>query len=252
MKNLDELTITDIVSDIFTSSTIKKKRKDIIAYYEQQYQINLFGDGPRDNAINAQTISKRIDEILREDKAQQDPYLSYANSYYRKAKRRSAPINPSTTPDSNYMGKGGECMVMGELLFRGYNVNNMMVDEGIDLVASKGNVFYYIQVKTKNVEQQNRFYFQIKQERFDSFLGTQIRYILVARCSVKGEERTIYFTFSNNDIQRFMYNGVIPKPAESALSLSLKIEFDTRTGKAYMYDGRNRDDISFFMNNFNL
>lgn len=30
------------------------------------------------------------------------------------------------------------------------------------------------------------------------------------------------------------------------------IEFDQRTGKAYLYDGRNRGDVSFNMNNFNL
>ena len=141
---------------------------------------------------------------------------------------------------------------MGELLFRGYNVNNMMVDEGIDLVACKDNVFYYIQVKTKSVQEQNRLYFQIKHERFDSFLGTQIRYILVARCSKKGEERNIFFTFTNNDIQRFIYNGVIPQPANGSTTLSIKIEYDPRTGKAFMYDNRNREDVSYFMNNFNL
>lgn len=141
---------------------------------------------------------------------------------------------------------------MGELLFRGYNVNNMMVDEGIDLVASKNNVFFYIQVKTKNVEEKNRFYFQIKQDRFDSFVGTQIRYILVARCFFKGEERNLFFTFTNNDIQRFMFHGFIPQPAEGSNNLSIKIEFDQRTGKAYIYDGKGRQDVSFNMNNFNL
>ena len=142
--------------------------------------------------------------------------------------------------------------MMGELLFRGYNVNNMMVDEGIDLVASKNNVFYYIQVKTKNVVEQNRFYFQIKQDRFDTFVGTQIRYILVARCSLSNEDRNIFFMFTNGDIQRLMYNGVIPQPNGDGKNLSIKIEFDQRTGKAYMYDGKVRDDVSFNMNNFNL
>lgn len=112
--------------------------------------------------------------------------------------------------------------------------------------------FFYIQVKTKTVQEQNRFYFQIRQERFDSFLGTQIRYILVARCSKKGEEHTEFFTFTNNDIQRFLYNGVIPQPAPGSPCLSLKIEYDPRIGKAYLYDGKFREDVSFFMNNFNL
>lgn len=150
------------------------------------------------------------------------------------------------------MGKAGECAVMGELLFHGYNVNNMMVDEGIDIVASKNNIFYYIQVKTKSVEEQNRFYFQIRQDRFDTFVGTQIRYFLVARCKFNNEERNIYFMFANNDILRFRQCNVIPEPSSISSNLSIKIEFDTRTGKAYMYDGKYKENVSFYMNNFNL
>lgn len=253
MENIEDITITDIVDNIFTTYAVKRKRKDIVAYYMQRFEIGLFGYSENENAVTEEDIRKKIDAVLKEDKNSIDPYLKYYNSYYSKAKRKSKPINPTTSAiDSNYTGKGGECVVMGELLFHGYNVNNMMVDEGIDLVASKNNVFFYIQVKTKNVEFQNRFYFQIKQDRFDNFIGTQIRYILVARCSFNEEERNIFFTFTNNDIQRFIYNGVIPKPAENSNNLSLKIEFDQRTAKAYMYDGKNREDISFNKNNFNL
>ena len=251
MITLDELNISNLLEDIFINYSVKKKRKEIVSFYCEKYGIGLFGD-QIDPDITEESIGKKIDALLREDKQSTDPYLVYSNTYYRKAKRESVPINPSMLPDSNYLGKAGECLVMGELLFRGYNVNNMMVDEGIDLVACKDNVFYYIQVKTKTVQEQNKFYFQIKQERFDSFLGTQIRYILVARCSRHGEEKTIFFTFTNNDIQRFLYNSVIPQPAQGSSFLSLKIDYDTRTGKAFMYDGKYREDVSFFMNNFKL
>ena len=128
----------------------------------------------------------------------------------------------------------------------------MMVDEGIDLVASKANVFYYIQVKTKSVDQQNKVNFQIKQERFNSFIGTQIRYILVARCKLNNEIRNVYFTFNSTDIEKFLFQGVIPVPSDGNNSLSIKIEFDERTAKAFMYDGKNRENITFHMNNFNL
>ena len=243
-----------MLENIFVTSSIKKKRKDIVAFYINHFNIGLFGDNELEGtAITEDDIKKRVDSVLKEDKNCTVPYLRFSNSYYYRAKRKSGPIDSSPSNiDSNYMGKGGECVVMGELLFHGYNVNNMMVDEGIDLVASKNNVFFYIQVKTKNVEQKNIFYFQIKQDRFDTFVGTQIRYILVARCLFNGEERNMFFVFANNDIQRFMHNGVIPRPAESSNNLSIKIEFDQRTGKAYMYDSKNREDVSFYMNNFNL
>lgn len=244
---IENITIEDIVNDIFTNYSIKKKRKDIVAFYTSKLQLDLFQS---ESVIEG--ITKTIDKILREDKNSSDPYLRYSNSYYYKTRKKSKSINPVIIADSNYVGKGGECAVMSELLFRGYNVNNMIVDEGIDLVASKNNVFFYIQVKTKNVVEQNRFYFQIKQDRFDTFIGTQIRYILVARCTFNKEERNIFFTFTNDDILRFKYNRVIPEPTGESNSLSLKIEYDVRTGKAYLYDGKEREDVSFNMNKFNL
>lgn len=254
MEALEEITIENMLENIFTTYSAKKKRKDIVSFYCQKFNIGLFGEVEQsDGSLNEAEIIKRVETVLKEDKNSTDPYLKYSSPYYSKAKRKAGPIgNPGSPIDTNYIGKAGECVVMGELLFRGYNVNNMMVDEGIDLVASKNNVFYYIQVKTKNVEEQNRFYFQIKQDRFDTFVGTQIRYILVARCSLNNEDRNIFFMFTNGDIQRLMYKGVIPQPNGDGKNLSIKIEFDQRTGKAYMYDGRERDDVSFNMNNFNL
>lgn len=260
---LDEITIENMVENIFTNTTIKKKRKDIVSYYVQKLGVDLFGNTSdvSGELIPEVEIEKRVDTVLKEDKKSNDPYLKYSATYYKKNPRKGKVIDPPTSGDdattvdlidSNYIGKGGECVVMGELLFHGYNVNNMMVDEGIDLVASKNNVFYYIQVKTKNIEEQNRFYFQIKQNRFEAFLGTQIRYILVARCMIRKEVRTLFFVFNNNDIERFIHNNVIPKPSNDSSNLSLKIEYDTRTGKPYMYDGRYREDVSFYMNNFKL
>lgn len=255
MKNLDEITINDILENIIKTYAIKKKRKDIISYYAQKFEVGLFGNENEEGKfITENEIAKRVEDVLKADKNSADPYLRYSSPYYSKSRKKAKAINNPNTPivDTNYMGKGGECVVMGELLFHGYNVNNMMVDEGIDLVASKNNVFYYIQVKTKNVEQQNRFYFQIKQERFDTFVGTQIRYILVARCSFNGEDRNLFFTFTNNDIQRLMYKKVIPQPGGDGKSLSIKIEFDQRTGKAWMYNDKDRDEVTFNMNNFDL
>ena len=249
--SVEDITIEDMLNSIFTKYNIKKKRKDIVLFYLSRIGVDLFGDV--DNAgITEKQIQEKVDSVLKEDKNSPDPFLHYSSPYYSKERRKGNTINPIQAIDSNYTGKAGECIVMGELLFRGYNVNNMMVDEGIDLVASKDNIFFYIQVKTKFIDQQNRFYFQIKQDRFAAFIGTQMRYILVARCSINNEIKTIFFKFTNDDIQRLTHDGVIPLPAESSTVLSLKIEYDPRTGKPYMYDGKIRQDVSFYMNNFNL
>ncbi len=141
MNTLEDLSIENIVNEIFTNYSIKKKKKDIVAFYCQKFQMDLFGEQESGN-ITEEQIYNKVETVLKEDRKSQFPFLTFSNSFYRRAKRKAAPINPTTLPDSNYLGKGGECLVMGELLFRGFNVNSMMVDEGIDLVACKDNVFF--------------------------------------------------------------------------------------------------------------
>lgn len=240
------ITINDIVA-LFKSTTDKKRMKTI----KEEIVLALTPEGVLLNS-NQPEIERKVEEIIREDRNSIDPFLKYSGGYYYKARQKSKPISPSDTPTTNYIGKAGECAVMSELLFRGYNVNSMMVDEGIDLVASKNNIFYYIQVKTKILEEQNKFYFQIKQDAFQTFLGTQMRYVLVAHCKINKEDRNVFFIFSNRDIQRFQMVKTIPTPADNSVYLSIKIEYDTRTGKSFIYDGRQREEVTFYMNNFNL
>lgn len=251
---IEGITIEDMLNRIFTKQNVKMRRKDIVSFYCCLAGFD-WDDTPEEIRRTYEPykqIQEKVDAVLKEDRGSNNPYLRYSSPFYSKAKRKGMIINPLQPADSNYIGKAGECMVMGELLFRGYNVNNMMVDEGIDLVASKDNVFFYIQVKTTFINQQNRFYFKITQDRFAAFVGTQIRYILVARCTVNNEVKTIFFKFTNDDIQRLMHCNVIPVPADSSNVMSLKIEYDSRTGKSYMYDSKFREDVSYYMNNFDL
>lgn len=250
-KNLEDITIQDMVDRVFVNTKVSKTRKELVDFYVQEMGVGLFGtDG--ENPVTAEAVGKRVDFVLAEDRKSEVPHLTYKKRAYSKAKNKGGGPLPTGIPDSNYTGKGGECLVMGELLFNGYNVNNMMVDEGIDIVASKDNVFYYIQVKTRNVTQANKFLFQVKWERYNNFIGTQMRYILVARCLIGGQQRTVFFMFTNNDINRLLFDHCIPQPQNKQSYLSIKIEYDNRTGKAYMYDGRFRTDVSFNMNNFEL
>ena len=46
------------------------------------------------------------------------------------------------------LGKAGEYLTAGKLLLNGFNVFSGAIDDGIDIVASKDNKFYKIQVKT--------------------------------------------------------------------------------------------------------
>ncbi len=46
------------------------------------------------------------------------------------------------------LGKGGEFIVAGKLLLNGFKVYLETIDDGVDLIASKSDNFYYFQVKT--------------------------------------------------------------------------------------------------------
>lgn len=56
-----------------------------------------------------------------------------------------------------YIGKAGEHFVASELLFSGYNASIMSVDVGMDVIATKENQLFSLQVKTANISSTNTF-----------------------------------------------------------------------------------------------
>lgn len=159
-----------------------------------------------------------------------------------------APLKPKK--DNLFVGKAGECAVMSELLFRGYNVNQMMVDDGVDIVASMKNIFYYIQVKTTHTDTNNKIYSAIKTDRFDSQIGNQIRYIIVARCNIAGMDTNLYFTSNNHDIQKFLFQGYM-NGSDSCINIKIRIDRD-RESRPMLYHDNKETDITFHMNRFEL
>lgn len=245
---LESITIEDMLEKIFTNTTIKKSRRNIVEYYRQ----NLIGDNLF--SIPEGELDKRIDKVLKDDQKSDIPNLKYKDRKYSKAPNIGTSINPINTHknniSTNYIGTAGECSVMAELLFNGYNVNNLKVDEGIDLVACKENVFYYIQVKTTFVDIRNTFHFTVKAGNFMKFFDSQMRYLLVARAQTGKEIRNIYFQFNNKDIDRLRSEGIIGP--SSVNNININIEYDTRTGKAYAYNANKKSDVTYYMNNFEL
>jgi hypothetical protein len=159
------------------------------------------------------------------------------------------PLEPDTKLGNInlFVGKAGECAVMSELLFRGYNVNSMLVDDGVDIVASKNNMFYYLQVKTTIVIK-NKIYATIRQKKFNDYIGTQIRYVVVARCKLNKVETNLYFVFDNRKIQELIFGKKINSNEDR---IYIKIEIDQKDNKPYIYDEK-QECVEFYMNNFEL
>lgn len=236
-----EITIEQIVSVFKNAKDTKKMaeiKKAVCAEFGEE--MSLF-----DN------IDKEIEKAVRTELKRGDESL-IVRTKDGKYKRRPTTAPPKETQaiDKMFEGAAGETAVISELLFREFNANRMMVDKGIDIVATKDNVYRYIQVKTSNVKD-GRVYWQIKQERFDAHVVNQLRYILVARYEetfkYKNEPvaRNMFFVLSSDDIDRGKRGGWINEGAEF---LSIKVRFDAQTGPKFYNE--KEEPATYYLNNF--
>jgi hypothetical protein len=245
---MEGLTIEKVL-EVFKNYSDEKKIKDIKnAVISTLYPDELFVDP----TIVAE-IEAKVDDLIKEDKKQGDiSYLTYNRGKYKKRRRRAAPADGNQSVElqgTAYIGTAGECAVMSELLFKGYNANRMMIDEGVDIIAVKNNYYYYIQVKTTTLRD-GRIYCSIGLDRFSQHIGVhQIRYIIVARYKdSKGMDGNMFFTFTHDEIQKYIYQHYI-KRGES--SINIKIKFHELSGEPLLYD-KQEVNISWNLNKFDL
>lgn len=159
-------------------------------------------------------------------------------------------IDSCLDPSSMFVGKAGEYAVMSELLLRGYNANEMTVDDGIDVIASRNNVVYYIQVKTSMLQPNKTVKVPaIKRRSYDHYIEANMRYIICIRLASgpDGIEKKAYVVFTNKDISDLRYFRCL---RETQDEIYLKLKF--QDGKVYAYHEDESRDISNLLNRFDL
>lgn len=152
------------------------------------------------------------------------------------------PEQPKVT--TAYTGKAGEHAVLSELLFFGFNASSMAVDDGIDIVASKDNKYFHIQVKTANISDAGKYNFTLQQKSFDAKDASSTFYILVMRSFEGGRYMNNSLIIPNSEIRRLVENSIITRGER----MSLRIEKD-RNGK-YMLNGQN--PMNWALNRYNI
>ena len=166
--------------------------------------------------------------------------------YRLKASRARKPAQvapePVTPVSTNFLGKAGEYSVMAELLYRGFNTSLMAVDEGIDIVASRNNEYFHIQVKTSSQSVNGKYSFFIKNTAFDANNGGKVFYILVMR-SNEGIVRFAVIPSTQLTIHR--ETGIVG----GANGISLFVTPDEKGRSFTMNKGQSIDQ---FINNFGL
>lgn len=171
---------------------------------------------------------------------------SYKRGIYKAKKFRTngqhVEIQPIETESTNFVGAAGEHAVLSELLFRDYNAAVMTVDEGIDLVATKNNRYFHIQVKTA-FESATGFGFSIKRHIFENNDQSMTFYVLLCRRFMSSHFHHDYVILPSSVIATFISTGQI----KDTTGISIRIAIN---------DGRymlNKSvDISKFINNFEL
>ena len=159
--------------------------------------------------------------------------------YRLKEERSPAPTLPTAPPaQKNFLGKAGEYAVMSELLFWQYNVSSMIVDDGIDLVASKDNKFFHIQVKTSSCQNGNTWHFTISKASFLRYQSGNVFYIFVLRKNTGN----IFIVMPSNQISYLISSKVI---SDGAI-LSINISFNENRREYFI----GKYNITPFLGNF--
>ena len=162
--------------------------------------------------------------------------------WYRLRPEKATPVAeaieiPKT--DKNFLGKAGEFAVMSELLFWGFNASVMTVDDGIDIVASKHNKFFHIQVKTATKQDSGKYLFTINPASFKKYHAANVYYVFVLRDRNKNE----FIVIPSTHIDYLIEAGVIT----GTTVLSLIITCNQEGTKLHL-NGKN--DITPFYGRF--
>jgi hypothetical protein len=151
--------------------------------------------------------------------------------------------DPIDSSGNNFFGKAGEYAIFSEMLFRGYNASIMTVDEGIDIIASKQNRFFYIQVKTSK-DTNGTFMFTIKKTSFAANLNGGTFYILAARRLLRDRHLCDYVILPSTNLQQMITKGVLTGLNSYTLKLTI-----TDNGQFLLNKG---EDVTHFVNRFSL
>ena len=228
----------DHILNTFSKKSEEKRLKDIKIAVIQRVcpDVNSLFEYQREE------IEGQIESVIRADKKLGDAsLLVYSKGKYKQRRTKMLPGGADVVLQSNdFTGRAGECAVMSELLFRGYNVNRMMVDGGVDLVSFKDGAYFFYQVKTVSLKN-GTIQASIPIDNYDKNRGyaSQMRYVIVARYKgSNGSMMNHIFVFSQNDIDREMHDRCMKRGSER---ISIKIKFHELTGLPVLYDEREHD-----------
>ena len=98
----------------------------------------------------------------------------------------------------------------------------MVVDHGVDIIASKGGEYFHIQVKTANQNQSGCFNFRISRTIFDANDNSKTFYVFVVRRDVKGRQLSDYVVMPSSMIRHLLASNLISSTKDVSFSISVE------------------------------
>lgn len=145
--------------------------------------------------------------------------------------------------EGGYTGKGGEHLVCSELLFRGFNASIMSVDVGMDIIATKENQLFSIQVKTSNLNRFQTYVFDVRRVSFERHNSGNIFYVFV----LHGEKSNDYLIMPFHEMEKKVHEKAIREVGHGA---RYRVNIKFRDGKVYL--GTMAHEMDYYLNNWAL
>jgi hypothetical protein len=145
--------------------------------------------------------------------------------------------------EGGFTGKGGEHLVCSELLFRGFNASIMSVDVGMDIIATKENKLFSIQVKTSNLNKFNTYVFDVRKVSFERHDSGNIYYAFV----LYGQKESNFLILPYHEMEKKVHEKAILY-VENGKKYRVNIKF--REGNIYL--GNMQHEMNYYLNNWNL
>lgn len=210
-----------------------------------------------DSAASVDALSQKVSGVLAADvkKRKTDSLFTkpknssggfrrgiYKLKVARQSVSRTIKVPEQPKVSSQFTGKAGEFAVMSELLFYGFNASAMTVDDGIDLVASKSDSYFHIQVKTANVSAATKYQFRVTKKAFGAKDASATFYVLVMRVNEPTRNTCEYIVLPSSELRRLVEKSVV----RDGESLSISIERER--GNRFLLNGV--EDVSWALNRF--
>jgi Holliday junction resolvase-like predicted endonuclease len=145
--------------------------------------------------------------------------------------------------ESGYTGKAGEYLVCSELLFRGYNASIMSLDMGIDIIATKLNKLFSIQVKTSNLNSFNYYNFDIRKTSFQKAHSGSVFYLFV----LKDKQENNFFILPHVVVEQKVHEKAI---LEINNGNTYRVNIRMRDGKIFL--GNKEHEMGYYFNNWDI